>query len=140
MTTPGSRSLHSTSFLAGVLESIRRFVPRSADTPRLDRGWIIANHKLVSFHAAFLSSLASISMQVASRVDVVRQMFLSVEVVISSFMWYAAWHTNIAIHEMGHYLAAVKTNNPPTRVRRRRGKEAGSAATPPLALVHRDVP
>ena len=26
-------------------------------------------------------------------------------------MWYAAWHCNIAIHEIGHYLAAVKTNN-----------------------------
>jgi hypothetical protein len=38
-------------------------------------------------------------------------MFLSIEVVISCLMWYAAWHCNIAIHEMGHYLAAVKTNN-----------------------------
>lgn len=118
MTTPGSRSLVSTSFLACIIPSIRRHAAAlsrrlapSSDAPRLDRGWIIANHKLVSFHAAFLSSLASISMHVASRLDVVRQMFLSVEVVISSFMWYAAWHTNIAIHEMGHYLAAVKTNN-----------------------------
>ncbi len=78
---------------------------------RLDRGWIIANHKLVSFHAAFLSSLISISPHVASRFDVIREMFLSVEVLISSLMWYAAWHCNIAIHEMGHYLTAVKTNN-----------------------------
>ena len=38
-------------------------------------------------------------------------MFLSVEVVISSAIWYVAWHSNIAIHEMGHYLTAVKTNN-----------------------------
>jgi enolase len=42
---------------------------------------------------------------------VVREMFLSAEVLISSVMWYLAWHTNIAIHEIGHYLAAVKTNN-----------------------------
>ena len=47
----------------------------------------------------------------ASRFDVIREMFFSVEVVISCLMWYAAWHANIAIHEMGHYLAAVKTNN-----------------------------
>ncbi|HEX9111040.1 MAG TPA: hypothetical protein VF845_06140 [Terriglobales bacterium] len=47
----------------------------------------------------------------ASKFDVMRQMFLSVEVVISSAIWYVAWHSNIAIHEMGHYLTAVKTNN-----------------------------
>ena len=88
-----------------------RFIPQYRETPRLDRGWIIANHKLVSFHAAFLTSLLSISPAVASRFDVVRQMFLSAEVLISCVMWYAAWHVNIAVHEMGHYLAAVRTNN-----------------------------
>jgi enolase len=88
-----------------------RFLPHERPIPRLDRGWIIANHKLVSFHAAFLTSLLSISTSVASRFDVVRQMFMSAEVVISAAMWYLAWHTNIAIHEIGHYLAAVKTNN-----------------------------
>ena len=81
------------------------------ETARLDRGWIIANHKLVSFHAAFLTSLLSIPLHVSSKFAVMREMFLSVEVVISSVIWYAAWHTNIAIHEMGHYLTAVKTNN-----------------------------
>ena len=114
------------------------FVPQPSDAPRLDRGWIIANHKLVSFHAAFLTSLLSISASVASRFDVIRQMFLSVEVVISCLMWYAAWHCNIAIHEIGHYLAAVKTNNLgpscspcPTK------DESGRAR--PLALVSRNV-
>ncbi len=87
------------------------FVPQPSETPQLDRGWIIANHKLVSFHAAFLTSLLSISPSVTSKFDVIRQMFLSVEVVISCFMWYAAWHCNIAIHEIGHYIEAVKTNN-----------------------------
>jgi hypothetical protein len=89
---------------------IPRFNPTS-EIPRLDRGWIIANHKLVSFHAAFLTSLLSISLSVTSKFDVLRQMFLSVEVLISSAIWYAAWHVNIALHEMGHYLSAVKTNN-----------------------------
>ena len=79
--------------------------------PRLDRGWIIANHKLVSFHAAFLTSLLSISPSLTSRFDVLRQMFLSIEVVVSCFIWFVAWHCNIAIHEIGHYIAAVKTNN-----------------------------
>ncbi|MFB3916338.1 MAG: hypothetical protein ACE14M_06395 [Terriglobales bacterium] len=93
-----------------VLSSL--FLPKNTNTPRLDRGWIIANHKLVSFHAAFLSSLLSIPRGVAlMRFEVIREMFLSVEVLISAVMWYAAWHINIAVHEMGHYLAAVKTNN-----------------------------
>ena len=96
------------SLLANLIST---FVPRPSEAPLLDRGWIIANHKLVSFHAAFLTSLLSITANVASRFDVIRQMFLSVEVVISCLMWYAAWHCNIAIHEIGHYLAAVKTNN-----------------------------
>jgi enolase len=90
---------------------ISKFLNYSGEMPRLDRGWIIANHKLVSFHAAFLTSLLSIPLHVASKFAVMQKMFLSVEVVISSLMWYAAWHTNIAIHEMGHYLTAVKTNN-----------------------------
>lgn len=77
----------------------------------LDRGWIIANHKLVSFHAAFLTSLVSIHEEISSRADVINEMFFSLELVISSAMWYLAWHANIAIHEMGHYLTAVRTNN-----------------------------
>jgi enolase len=107
------------AWMTGIVRTFRewsektglRSVPGLADTPRLDRGWIIANHKLVSFHAAFLTSLLSISPHVASNFAVIRQMFLSVEVVISSLMWYVSWHSNIAIHEMGHYLTAVKTNN-----------------------------
>ena len=92
-------------------QRIRQWTKGPDGWPRLDRGWIIANHKLVSFHAAFLTSLLSISLHVASKFAVLRQMFLSVEVVISSLIWYAAWHINIAVHEMGHYLSAVKTNN-----------------------------
>lgn len=52
-------------------KSISRFIIPS-ELPALDRGWIIANHKLVSFHAAFLTSLLSISPAVASRFDVIR--------------------------------------------------------------------
>lgn len=91
------------------LQLVRRLF--KSTLPALDRGWIIANHKLVSFHAAFLSSLISITAEVASRWEVLRQMFLSWEVIVSTLLWYAAWHINIAIHEMGHYLAAARTNN-----------------------------
>lgn len=93
------------------IRTLFRFIPRQTETPRLDRGWIIANHKLVSFHAAFLTSLLSIPPGVSSRLEVIREMFLSPEVLISSAIWYISWHVNIAIHEMGHYLAAVRTNN-----------------------------
>ncbi|MFH2204708.1 MAG: hypothetical protein ABIJ96_16460 [Elusimicrobiota bacterium] len=86
-------------------------LPKNTPHSRLDRGWIIANHKLVSFHAAFLTSLISISEHIASRTDVLREMFFSIELLLSTVMWYAAWHANIALHEMGHYLAAVRTNN-----------------------------
>ncbi len=110
MTTRPRSLPSSVSLLSRILDKCSDLAP-SSDAARLDRGWIIANHKLVSFHAAFLTSLLTISTDVASRFDVLRQMFLSVEVVISSVMWYLAWHTNIAIHEMGHYLTAVKTNN-----------------------------
>ena len=106
-------------FLTDIVQSFLSFYRRyclaslqgPSETPRLDRGWIIANHKLVSFHAAFLTSLLSIPLHVASKFAVMREMFLSVEVIISTAIWYSAWHTNIAIHEMGHYLAAVRTNN-----------------------------
>jgi enolase len=84
---------------------------REGGWPRLDRGWIIANHKLVSFHAAFLTSLLSISRSISSRADVILQMFFSVDVLISAAIWYMAWHANIALHEMGHFVAAVRTNN-----------------------------
>ena len=93
------------------LSHVDAFISQPNETARLDRGWIIANHKLVSFHAAFLTSLLSIPLHVGSKFAVMREMFLSVEVVISSLIWYAAWHTNIAIHEMGHYLTAVRTSN-----------------------------
>ncbi|RKZ29131.1 hypothetical protein DRQ36_09295, partial [bacterium] len=77
----------------------------------LERGWVIANHKLVSFHAAFLSSLLSISTDISSRTDVLREMFWFPEIAISGAIWYLAWHINVAVHETGHYLAAARTNN-----------------------------
>jgi len=83
----------------------------------LDRGWVIANHKLVSFHAAFISSVLSLPVAALAekaaaganlKFEVLRFMFLSWETVISLAFLYCSWHIGIAIHEMGHYLTAVR--------------------------------
>ena len=83
----------------------------------LDRGWVIANHKLVSFHAAFISSVLSLPVAEMARLaaeganlkfQVLRFMFLSPETIVSAIFLYCSWHIGIAIHEMGHYLTAVK--------------------------------
>jgi len=83
----------------------------------LDRGWVIANHKLVSFHAAFISSVlslpvAELAAQAAAganlKFEVLAFMFLSTETIVSLAFLYCSWHIGIAIHEMGHYLTAAK--------------------------------
>ena len=83
----------------------------------LERGWVIANHKLVSFHAAFISSVLSVppaQLREAVQADanpkyeVLRFMFLHWETLISALFLYLSWHVSIAIHEMGHYLTAVR--------------------------------
>jgi len=83
----------------------------------LERGWVIANHKLVSFHAAFISSVLNLPpehMRMAIEADanpkfeVLKFMFLSWETVISLVFLYLSWHIAIAIHEMGHFLTGVK--------------------------------
>ncbi len=87
-------------------------------TARLERGWVIANHKLVSFHAAFISSILSLpaaalataasNPDVNIKLEVLRFVFVSWETIISIAIWYLSWHIGIAIHEMGHFLTAVK--------------------------------
>ena len=83
----------------------------------LERGWVIANHKLVSFHAAFISSVLSLPVLELKllaeeganlKLEVLRFMFLSFETIVSLAILYLSWHAAIAIHEMGHFLAAAK--------------------------------
>jgi enolase len=85
----------------------------------LERGWVIANHKLVSFHAAFISSILSLPAKdlndlVAAGGNVKRGVLefmfwpLHSEVWISLIVLYLSWHIGIAIHEMGHFLTASK--------------------------------
>jgi len=78
----------------------------------LEKGWVIANHILVSFHVAYISSLLSLppesSVVIGFKTEVLKFVFLSPEALISlAFLWFVC-HTAIAVHEMGHYLAAVK--------------------------------
>ena len=84
----------------------------------LERGWVIANHKLVSFHAAFISSVlslpavalaaAAIDPDANVKLEVLKFMFLSWETIVSLVILYLSWHIGIAIHEMGHFLTAMK--------------------------------
>jgi enolase len=85
----------------------------------LERGWVIANHKLVSFHAAFISSILSLPAKQLSdlvaaggnvKSGVLQFIFspLNMEVYISLIILYLSWHISIAIHEMGHFLTAAK--------------------------------
>jgi len=74
----------------------------------LESGWVIANHKLVSFHAAFISSVLSVPADVENKFQTLRFMFVSWETIVSLAIWYLSWHIGIAIHEMGHFLEAVK--------------------------------
>ena len=76
----------------------------------LERGWVIANHKLVSFHAAFISSVLSLPAAEAdlTKFGVLKFMFFSIETVVSLAILYLSWHVGIAIHEMAHYLKAAK--------------------------------
>ena len=94
-------------------------VTRATTAPAgyLERGWVIANHKLVSFHAAFISSVLSLPAAELTRLaaegqniklDVLRFMFLSGETIVSLLILYLSWHIGIAIHEIGHFLAAAK--------------------------------
>jgi len=76
---------------------------------KLHEGWVIANHILVSFHVAFISSVLSIPSELKGR-SVLGFVFTSPDTIVSAAFWYISFHTGIAIHEMGHYLQAVKLN------------------------------
>jgi len=74
----------------------------------LQEGWVIANHILVSFHAAFISSVLAIPGDAASRGEVLRFIFVSGETLVSALFTYLVFHTAIALHELGHFLAAAR--------------------------------
>ncbi len=75
---------------------------------RLLEGWVIANHILVSFHVAFISSVLAIPDSAATREAVLHFIFLSPETIISAIFTYAVFHSAIAFHELGHFLEAAR--------------------------------
>ena len=74
----------------------------------LQEGWVIANHILVSFHVAFISSVLAIPDTAATREAVLHFIFLSTETIVSAIFTYAVFHTAIALHELGHFLEAAR--------------------------------
>ena len=74
----------------------------------LQEGWVIANHILVSFHVAFISSVLAIPESAASKEAVLRFIFLSPETIISTIFTYLVFHSAIALHELGHFLEAAR--------------------------------
>jgi hypothetical protein len=81
---------------------------RPAEASLLQEGWVIANHILVSFHAAFISSVLAIPGDAASRAEVLRFIFLSPETLVSAIFTYLVFHSAIAWHELGHFLEAAR--------------------------------
>jgi enolase len=76
----------------------------------LQQGWVIANHILVSFHAAFISSVLALPPSEIFKGEVLKFIFISPETIISALFMYISFHTGIALHEMGHFLTAAKLN------------------------------
>ncbi|MBN2588461.1 MAG: hypothetical protein JXA96_01260, partial [Sedimentisphaerales bacterium] len=106
----------SESKKSGIINRIRGKVAGNA-AGYLEHGWVIANHKLVSFHAAFISSVLSLPVEHLKtlaeegknlKLEVLKFMFASWEMPVSVLIVYLSWHIAIAIHEMGHFMTAVK--------------------------------
>jgi enolase len=74
----------------------------------LQEGWVIANHILVSFHVAFISSVLAIPGDVTTRAEVLRFIFFSPETVVSALFTWLVFHSAIALHELGHFLEAAR--------------------------------
>lgn len=74
----------------------------------LQEGWVIANHILVSFHAAFISSILVLPSAEILKGEVLKFIFFSPETITSAIIMYFSFHAGIALHEMGHFLTAAK--------------------------------
>jgi len=76
----------------------------------LEHGWVIANHILVAFHAAFIGSAFSLpGGETFSRGGVLQFMFFSPETFVSLAFWALTYHVAVWWHERGHYWQAVKS-------------------------------
>lgn len=83
---------------------------REGFPPFLQEGWVIANHILVSFHVAFISSVLALPSAEIFKGEVLKFIFVSPETIVSALFMYISFHTGIAFHEMGHFLTAARLN------------------------------
>lgn len=89
-------------------EIVSRIETQSRRGANLHEGWVIANHILVSFHVAFISSVLALSTGEVHKTEVLRFIFASPETIVSALFLYISFHTGIALHEIGHCLKAAK--------------------------------
>ena len=82
--------------------------PKNQRGANLHEGWVIANHILVSFHVAFISSVLALPAAAIHKGEVLKFVFTSPETIISAFFLYISFHTGIALHEIGHCLKAAR--------------------------------
>jgi len=96
----------------GERDGSRLIVHRANTSPRssLQEGWVIANHILVSFHVAFISSILVLPAAAVLKADVLRFVFASWETVVSALFMAISFHAGIALHELGHFITAARLN------------------------------
>jgi enolase len=94
----------------------------------LQEGWVIANHILVSFHVAFISSVLALPAAEIFKTEVLEFIFVSWETLVSALFMAVTFHVGIALHELGHFLTAARLNalNEPVAT------EAGISLSRPL--------
>jgi hypothetical protein len=71
---------------------------------------VIANHILVSFHVAFISSVLALPAAAIFKAEVLRFIFASWETLVSALFMAITFHVGIALHELGHFLTAARLN------------------------------
>jgi enolase len=76
----------------------------------LQEGWVIANHILVSFHVAFISSILALPAAAIFKAEVLSFIFVSWETLVSGLFMAITFHVGIALHELGHFVTAVRLN------------------------------
>ena len=91
-----------------LLRSEARQEEKKEPKTALEKGWVIANHILVAFHTAFISSVLSLPLGLHDKAGVMGFLFLSPETFVSLIFWYLTFHIAVWWHERGHYWQAVR--------------------------------
>ncbi|MEZ4225704.1 MAG: PEP/pyruvate-binding domain-containing protein [Polyangiaceae bacterium] len=82
----------------------------SRDRSALQEGWVIANHILVAFHVAFISSVLALPAASILKWEVLGFIFFSPETIVSALFTYLTFHFCVAWHELGHFTVAARLN------------------------------